>query len=559
MATLTVNGRKVKVDDSFLSLSPQQQEATVNEIAASMGQGPQEPPPDVAAPQDGQAIPGGMSTLGEVSSNLEWAPGQQPKPTAADEALSFGRGMVDLPVIGPTLADWRRGLDANIASATGHGDADTLKKIYARNDELLKAKTGGARIAGQIAGSTLALSGLGTSAAGGRLLGTTGSLGSQLGFGAGSGAILSGADTAARGGDMGEIAKNAALGAGLGLVFPAAGALFSKGAQRGAQTAATNAAIKNAPAAVELKSAASGMFQQLDQNGVQVTGQRFGGMVSDLVQKFVKLKANATLDPKAVAALKEVVQTAKDVQQAGGGITLSDLHTLRQIAQKSAQSAEGRDKMFSTQIISAIDDMIGGLKPADMIGGADPKQASNLMFDAISTWGRSRRVGLLEEAMYRAQNTASGLENGLRVEFRKLLQNPDTRKLFTAAERQAIEDVGHGNIVSNTMKLLGKFGFGTNGAGNMLGGTIGFGAGNILGGPVGGILATAAGTAARKGSEKLTEKAAERAAKVVATPNVPVMPPWSMPRGLLAPATLPVEVTRKRKPIEIVVRGGAYS
>src|SRR6478609_7686356 len=37
MATLTVNGRRVKVDDSFLSLPPEQQEATVNEIAASMG------------------------------------------------------------------------------------------------------------------------------------------------------------------------------------------------------------------------------------------------------------------------------------------------------------------------------------------------------------------------------------------------------------------------------------------------------------------------------------------------------------------------------------------
>ena len=37
MATLTINGRQVTVDDSFLQLSPEQQEATVEEIAASFG------------------------------------------------------------------------------------------------------------------------------------------------------------------------------------------------------------------------------------------------------------------------------------------------------------------------------------------------------------------------------------------------------------------------------------------------------------------------------------------------------------------------------------------
>lgn len=40
MATLTINGRQVTVDDSFLQLSPEQQEATVEEIAASFGSSP---------------------------------------------------------------------------------------------------------------------------------------------------------------------------------------------------------------------------------------------------------------------------------------------------------------------------------------------------------------------------------------------------------------------------------------------------------------------------------------------------------------------------------------
>lgn len=51
MTTLDINGRKVKVDDSFKSLTPEQQNATVDEIFQSMGDGDK----PVAAPQQPMA------------------------------------------------------------------------------------------------------------------------------------------------------------------------------------------------------------------------------------------------------------------------------------------------------------------------------------------------------------------------------------------------------------------------------------------------------------------------------------------------------------------------
>lgn len=527
MAVFTIqspDGRKIKIEaaDEATAVRGAQEWATANPINADI---------NAAASKASQTLKGKVSDL----------PSQ--KPSLGDEVMSFGRGMIEgIPIAGPMLADARRGLDANLGAMFQGRPAEELQAQYKAKDDELAAKTGGARFAGNIAGSVAALAPVGMTATGGKLLGMTGSLPSRLGFGSGSGMALSAADTAARGGDAGDILTSGLTGAALGAVIPAVGAGINKVGQGMAQRSATNAAIKGAPAAADLKSAASSMFQQLDQSGVQVSGQRFGDMAIDLVRKFQKMRANPTLDPKAVAALQELVKAADDVQRSGGGIVLSDLHTLRQIAQKSAQSAEGRDKMFSTQIINAIDDMITSLKPSDMIGGADPKQASKLMFDAIGTWGRARRVGLIEEAIYRAQNVASGAENGLRIEFRKLLQNPDTRKVFSEAERQAIEDVVRGNPVSNLAKLLGKFGFGANGAGNMLGGTIGFGAGSIFGGPLAGMVAAGAGTGARKASEVLTTKAAERAAKVVATPNVPSLPVRALPSLPVAPAVLPLTV-----------------
>lgn len=53
MATLTVNGRRVTVDDSFLSLTPEQQDATVDEIAATMNAAP--PPASIQPPTEGAA------------------------------------------------------------------------------------------------------------------------------------------------------------------------------------------------------------------------------------------------------------------------------------------------------------------------------------------------------------------------------------------------------------------------------------------------------------------------------------------------------------------------
>jgi len=54
MATLEINGKRVEVDDSFMSLSPEQQNATVDEIAQSLGGGqPEAPAPARANPNYG--------------------------------------------------------------------------------------------------------------------------------------------------------------------------------------------------------------------------------------------------------------------------------------------------------------------------------------------------------------------------------------------------------------------------------------------------------------------------------------------------------------------------
>lgn len=501
-------------------------------------------PGEVASPsqgfQDATANASGMGLTGKVSD----LPSQ--RPSLGDEVMSFGRGIIEgIPIAGPTLADWRRGLDANVSALATGGNADEIKANYEAADDELKGKTGGARTAGGLTGGVLSLAALGGTPLGGTLLGMTGSTGARIGMGMTSGGVLSGADTLARGGSIEDAGKAALLGGVLGGVLPAVGGVARGVGQKMAQNKAVTTAIKGAPGADELKSAASNLFKQVDASGVTVDTPMFSGLVKDLATKAKKMRINPNLDPKATGAFQELIGALDDVQRTGGTLSVSDLHTLRQIAQRAAVSSEGRDAMFSNMIVDGLDDFV--TKPGATIGGG---AGGKELKEAISTWGKARRVGLVEDAISKAQNAASGFENGLRVEFRKILNNKKLRGQFDQTELSEMARVVQGTAGANLAKLLGKFGFGpgANGLGGFLGGT----AGLTFGGPIGAVAATVGASGARKLSEKLTEAAAERAAKVVATPNIPQVAARNGAE-LIAPAALPLEVTKKRQPIEITI------
>lgn len=68
MATLTIGDRKVTVDDAFLSLSPEAQNATVEEIASSlgMGGGSQSAPEPATTPEPAPAAPKAMEDVPDI-------------------------------------------------------------------------------------------------------------------------------------------------------------------------------------------------------------------------------------------------------------------------------------------------------------------------------------------------------------------------------------------------------------------------------------------------------------------------------------------------------------
>ncbi len=221
MGTLTINGKRVKVDDSFAKLSPSDQQRTVEEIAAQMGG--QQAQPEQAAPP---AKPGSKEyadwALAEVKAGrkvpqVSAAPEYQPpeRNGLLDNIAAGGYEMVNsVPIAGQWLGDRMKDAKAALHGTTREAiDADTERLVA---DNPIGATTG------MVAGTVLPFMGAGLIPGVGRALGMTGGLTSRAGFGAASGGAISAVDAKTRGASDAEAGVAMGVGGALGGALPLA-------------------------------------------------------------------------------------------------------------------------------------------------------------------------------------------------------------------------------------------------------------------------------------------------------------------------------------------------
>ncbi|MBO6901371.1 MAG: hypothetical protein JJ864_08495 [Rhizobiaceae bacterium] len=209
MPTLNIEGKRVKVDDSFLSLSPEEQNATVEEIARSLGvtghRGHDAP----------EYIPPGVEGYNPETGEVE----RESSPVGG-----FIAGANDLPVIGPLM---QRGAAAGSAALIAPFSDATFGEAYdwaLKRQKQLIEENPGAALAGNIAGTTAILGPVAGTRRGAAALGMRGTLPQRIGMSGASGATIAGADTAVRGGDAADVGVSALLGAGIGAAIPGVGA-----------------------------------------------------------------------------------------------------------------------------------------------------------------------------------------------------------------------------------------------------------------------------------------------------------------------------------------------
>lgn len=212
MATLTINGQRVKVDDSFLSLPPDQQNATVDEIARSLR--PADQPPAGAVPGS-REYADWAATRARAQMSV---PSVSPKPpewgTSPFDQIQAGytSAVNAIPIAGPTLL--------NAVESAKAGIWNVPQEQLATQDRALEGQNPTASTVGTVAGTVLPFMAGGAIPVVGRALGMTGNLASRMIMGGTSGALISAADTKARGGSDEDAKNSLLLGGGIGAAFP---------------------------------------------------------------------------------------------------------------------------------------------------------------------------------------------------------------------------------------------------------------------------------------------------------------------------------------------------
>lgn len=129
MATLNIGGRKVTVDDAFLSMPPDQQNATVEEIASSLG-------PQFDMSKAVTDIPGEMRrTANEHLANIDKGLINNPQQSAIGGLLDTGKGLLSLPGL---VLDTAIGAPAR--SMLGHTLANVSHKVGQQINPAVAAK-----------------------------------------------------------------------------------------------------------------------------------------------------------------------------------------------------------------------------------------------------------------------------------------------------------------------------------------------------------------------------------------------------------------------------------
>jgi len=513
MATLNINGRKVKVDDSFLSLSPEEQNATVDEIAASLGSSPaseaaaskagrieqQTPPVDAAKAERDKYYSSGI-----------YAGAYNPLGTIAKSVDALSSGAQRAPLFG--WDDEAVAVARSLAGNTSYSEAQKQEdaKKQAMREQNPVASTVGELAGGLATGGTIA--GTGATLAG-RSLPVIGRTGAAALEGAGYGA-LTGAGEAKQGDRTSGAVVGGLLGGAIG---GAASAVGDKLATRAARKASTDAA----PSIDDLTATAQNLYQQADQAQVVLKPQTTDKLVNNMT--FAAGRPNDKLRPNTLGIIEDV-QALR-----GKPVSLADFHELRQEVNLAMKNAQPQDERTLMRIKGVLDGLADNATASDVTGDVN---GFKLFKEANSVWAKKSKAQKIEDLfdladVKSARYSQSGMQNAIRDKASNLYTQivKGKEKSFTKEETDLIRQLAKNELTPKLVNWLGKLApRGVVSAG--LGSSAGAGLGSLLG-PAGAVAGAAIPGAVGFGAASIADRAAVQGFNALrnaaATGNLPVL------------------------------------
>ncbi|MBZ9926776.1 hypothetical protein [Mesorhizobium sp. BR1-1-4] len=347
MATLNIQGRKVKVDDAFLSMSPDQQNAAVEEIAKSL--------PTPATGEEGDAAARAQAGIARaqavVASGGPKPEGGHKVPDYQPPGFDMGAGGTFLtttgegvPIAGPYIDKGLTAAAAGIGSALTGEPYSKVSTDMQQMNETSRAAHPIARTAGNVTGAVAGTLPAMLAAPEAFGIGAA-SIPAQALVSAGSGGLINAADSAVRsGGDPRETFKGGLLGLGAGLAAPVVGPLVGKG-------------VKAVADSLNLGSVARALG--LDKRALSV--------VADAARQ-------DTIDPAALGRLGDngmLMDLGPNMRHTAGAIAA----TPGEGKQIVRSAIDARDTVANQRIRNALDQELGTAPvPSHITGGIEANQ-----------------------------------------------------------------------------------------------------------------------------------------------------------------------------------------
>jgi hypothetical protein len=462
MAMLNIEGRTVNVDDSFLKLSPEQQNATVDEIASSLK----------AKPSEGSSFGGVARSLG--TGLAEGAIGLAGLPGDLSNLLAKGTGQSYETVL-PT-------------------SGSIQKRIEKYTGEFYKPQGTAEEIASKV--------GLFAPAA----IGGPETIGARLLTRAVAPAIAS---EAAGKLTEGTVAQPYAEFAGA----LAGGVSSSLAAQKFKQMAAARQAANVTPSAEQLLKSGGDQFNQARDMNVIVKPDFTTSAANDM------RSALKGFDPEAQGAVFKAADRLENLGVSGKGlppvaVPLNEVENIRKQLVSLKTSPDASVREAARTAIKSLQQSQIGLTAADTLSG-DAGAYSKLVQNAVGDWAAGKRSNIIQgktalgELNAATAGSGANEDNALRQAFKQLARpvnndiTPKWQRLgFNKAEGAAIEQAARGTMLGNTARYLGKAAP-TGIVSAAMSGT----AGHIAGGPIGAVALPVAGYVAKKIGDLSTKRA----------------------------------------------------
>lgn len=495
MTVLDIQGRRVEVSDDFLQLSPEEQAATVDEIAQSFS-------PEPSQPAD-------MSFGGRVRDNLVGTD---------DGVYSVGERTADLlNKAGESLTLGVVGDEAAAAADTMMGRGPYGERLEVRraqeqrSKEAMPALTMAAEIApALVPGMQLAKGAQVATSVGGAAL-----------RGMRAGAVAGGTYSALEGeGGAGERAAAGATGAIAGGLFGGAasgGFAAASSVPRYVRSAFTRS--EKRPTLDTLKAAKTNAYRAVDRSGEKFSGEETKALYDNVAETFMDSNYVEDVDNASRAVLKILERNA------GKELSLGQLDKVRRGLW--GRYKNGRDQPHILDAIRAVDDLI-----------ESRDGASEMMSVARAANSRYAKAQLLDDALTKAtdQTASTGSGGNTLNKYRQavtaILNNPTKAKFFTQQEVDVMRSFVRGDVADNSLRLIGKMS--PSGNGLMLAlHTIG---GVSTGGAT--VPLMVVGEAAKRGADSRALRKVEGIQDLVAGRTQPSGPPVAI--GGPATATAPL-------------------